>query len=351
MRKITVRQLTTVVLGIITIFSLLFSLYSYYNDKTPMLTIAKIGEINVLEINRNLDELQILYNDVDIKNSNNNIIIITFRIENKGRVNITKDFFDDILDWGIEIKNGEILQARLINSNNKYINENLKVSTLQDKVIFSKVIFEKNNFFDIEIVLLKSLDTIPEYYMIGKIAGIDTEKVEVLSHLPTTNKNYFQKVIDGNILVHIGRLLFYILAFSVLMCLIIFIFMWPIDKIGSLIKEKKRRKVIASLLSSNTTGKYFTLLSDFYIKNGIKDMNMLYKIVTSKIELIKPIDENKHYEAIKKEYPTIDSYSHYNCMKFLKQNEVFWINGDVVMSIDKEFISEIKDFIINSMNN
>jgi len=205
MRKITVRQLTTVVLGIITIFSLLFSLYSYYNDITPKLTIAKIGEINVLEINRNLDELQILYNDVDIKNSNNNIIIITFRIENKGRVNITKDLFDDILDWGMEIKKGEILQARLINSNNKYINENLKVSVLQNKIIFSKVIFEKNTFFDIEIVLLKSLNTIPEYYMIGKIAGIDTEKVEVLSHLPSTDKNYFQKVIDGNILVHIGR--------------------------------------------------------------------------------------------------------------------------------------------------
>lgn len=135
-----------------------------------------------------------------------------------------------------------------------------------------------------------------------------------------------------------------------LICLIIVLSIWPIDKVVNLINEKKRRKVIASLLSLNTTGKYFTLLSDFYIKNDIKDMNTLYKIVTSKIELIKSIDVNKHYEVIKKEYPTIDSYSHYNCMTFLKQNEVFWINGDV-MSIDKEFISEIKDFIINSMNN
>jgi hypothetical protein len=345
MKKINKNQLLNTLFGIITAISLFFTFYFYYNDKTPMITIAKIGEINVLEINRNLDELQILYNDVDIKNSNNNIIIINFRIENKGRINITKDLFDDILDWGIEIKEGEILQARLINSNNKYIIENFKVSILQNKIIFSKVIFEKNTFFDIEIVLLKSLDTIPEYYMIGKIAGIDTEKVNVLSHLPSTDKNYFQKLIDGNILVHIGRFFFYLLILIVL-GLIVILAIVPIDKVGSLLNEKKRRKIIALLSSSNTTGKYFNLLSDFYIKNGIKDMNTLYKIVTSKIELRKSMDENIHYDAIKKEHPTINSYSHYNCMTFLKQNEVFWINGDIML-VDKDFILEIKDFIIN----
>ncbi|WP_461257449.1 hypothetical protein [Treponema sp. R80B11-R83G3] len=69
MKKITIRQFMTILLGMITIFSLFFSIYSYYNDKTAKINIVKIGEINVLEINRNLDELQILYNDVDIKNS------------------------------------------------------------------------------------------------------------------------------------------------------------------------------------------------------------------------------------------------------------------------------------------
>jgi len=115
MKEINKSQLINILFGIITTFSLFFTFYFYYNDKTPKLSIAKVGEINVLEINRNLDELQILYNDVDIKNSNNNIMIITLRIENKGSVNITKGLFDDILDWGLEIKNGEILQARLIN--------------------------------------------------------------------------------------------------------------------------------------------------------------------------------------------------------------------------------------------
>jgi len=181
--------------------------------------------------------------------------------------------------------------------------------------------------------------------MIGKIAGIDTENIEVLSHLPSSDKNYFQKVIDGNILVHTGRIFFYLIILIIL-GLIVAITAGLIDKAGSLINEGKRRKIIALLSPSNTTGKYFTLLSDFYIKNDIKDINMLYKIVTSKIEFRKSMDENKHYEAIKKENPTTNSYSHYNCMTFLKQNDVFWINGDV-MSIDNEFISEIKDFIIN----
>ena len=345
MNKINKSQLINILFGIITVISLFLTIYFYYNDKTPKLTIAKIGEINVLEINRNLDELQILYNDVDIKNSNNNIIIITFRIENKGRVNITKDLFDDILDWGLGINEGEILQARLVNSNNKYINENLNTSFLQNKIIFSKVIFEKNTFFDIEIVLFKSLDTIPEYYMIGKIAGIDTEKVEVLSHLPSTDKNYFQKVIDGNLLVHIGRCFFYLIIFLVI-GLIVALIIGLIDNAGSLINERKRRKIITSLSPSNATGKYFTLLSDFYIKNGIKNMNTLYKIVTSKIELRKFMDEDNLYKAIKKEHPSVNSYSHYICMTFLKQNDLFWNSRDE-MSIDKEFISDIKNFIIN----
>jgi len=344
--KINKGQLLNILLGVITAISLFFTIYFYYNDKTPKLSIAKIGEINVLEINRNLDELQILYKDVDIKNSDNNIIIITFRIENKGRVNITKDLFDDVLDWGIEIKEGEILQVRLINSNNKYIAENLEVSIIQNKIIFSKVILEKNAFFDIEIVLFKNLHTSPEYFMIGKIAGIETEKVEVLSQLPSTNMNYFQKIIDGNILVHLGRCLLYLFVFIVF-CLIVVLILLPFEIVSDLINKRKRRKKIASLPTSNTRGRYFYSLSNFYQEYGINDIKILYKMVKSENELKKFIDESQNKEAMLGKHPTATNYIyHSNYMEFLKENEIFKVNNDVI-SIDKEFISEIKKFTKN----
>jgi len=342
--KINKSQLLNILFGIITAISLFLTIYFYYNEKTPKLTIAKIGEINVLEINRNLDELQILYKDADIKNSDNNIIIITFRIENKGRVNITKDLFDDILDWGMEIKYGEVLQVRLINSNNKYISENLELSVLQNKIIFSKVILEKNTFFDIEIVLLKNLYTSPKYFMIGKIAGINTEKVEVLSQLPSTDKNYFHQIIDGNILVHIGRCIFYLFVFIVFGLIIVMI-LWPFEKVSDLINKRKRRNKIASLSSSDTRGKYFYSLSNFYQEYGINDIKMLYKMVTSETELKKSVDEGQNHEAMYGKHSTTISYVPYsNCMKFLKENEIFKVKGDEIL-IDEGFVPEIKKFI------
>jgi hypothetical protein len=346
MNKRPIRQLGTIALGIITIFSLLFSFYSYYNEKIPKLGIAKIGEINVLEINRNLDELQILYNDVDIKNSGNNIMIITFRIENKGSVNIMKGLFDDNLDWGIEIKNGDVLQARLINSNNKYIIENLEVSILHNKIIFSKVILEKNTFFDIEIILLNHPDISPEYFMIGKIAGIDTEKIEVLSQLPSTDKNYIQKIIDDNILVHIGRFFFYLIILVVFIIIIILIVLL-IDKVGDLIKKRKRENKIASLSDINTKGKYFTLLSRFYIDNGIGDIHQLLSTVLDKSELRKYLEINHKDEYMPAMYYTPMRHISYNkYIVFLQKNGILTIKGDTI-SIDDDFISEINVFIKN----
>lgn len=64
------------ILGFSTIGSFIFGIYAFYYNKSPSISLIKLSEINVLEINRSLDDLKIYYKDEDIQNENKNIKII-----------------------------------------------------------------------------------------------------------------------------------------------------------------------------------------------------------------------------------------------------------------------------------
>ena len=67
------------VLGFSTIGSFVFGLFAFYYNKSPSLSLIKLSEINVLEVNRSLDDLKIFYKDKDIQNGNKNIKIVVLK--------------------------------------------------------------------------------------------------------------------------------------------------------------------------------------------------------------------------------------------------------------------------------
>lgn len=78
----------------------------------------------------------------------------------------------------------------------------------EDTVIFPKVIFEKDDFFVIEVLLLHSKNDSPSIASVGKIAGID-ENTVVTRPLARQEIGFTKELFRGSDLVQISRAILY----------------------------------------------------------------------------------------------------------------------------------------------
>ena len=163
------------VLGILIAISFgFYGVYSTINlDKTDV-SFEILNDANVLDIHKPLEDLIISFKGDDIQEENLNLRIITIRIKNTGNVNVLQSYFDNNDIWGIQGKNCEFLEVRFIEENSDYLKTNLEPKLIENNTIkFNKIIFEKGNYFILEILVFHDKDEIPEFIPIGKIAGVD----------------------------------------------------------------------------------------------------------------------------------------------------------------------------------
>lgn len=201
-----------------------------------------INEVDVLDVHEPLEDLQILFQENDIQEKNLNLKIYTIKIENVGRVDILQDHFDQNDIWGIRLENVQIIKTKLMSSNSKYVKENLGPKIQEENIIkFNKIIFDRDNYFTIEILVLHNKDDIPHFYQIGKIAGIQEKNLEI----STLEKKeaLLVSLFNDNWTVHAVRSFLYLIFFTI----VIFVILLSKIKIDDYKEEKERRKQAPSI--------------------------------------------------------------------------------------------------------
>lgn len=151
-----------------------FTIYDVLFEPKTNISYKILSESNVIDVHEPLDKLNIIYDGNNILEKNMNLRIIRILVENTGSENISKNHFDEKLNWGIQISNGEIIDKRLIEYSSNYIRDNLKPEILKDNsriLKFEKIIFDKKEYFVIDIFVLhkKSIDI--KLNTIGKLMG------------------------------------------------------------------------------------------------------------------------------------------------------------------------------------
>ena len=217
--------------------------YLALQQPEPGVAFETIGETNVLDPRRPLQDLNIVFRGQNVQEQNLNLRILTIRVANIGDVDILPSHYDQDDDWGMAFTNGKVIEARLIDANSDYLRSKVVPQYLStDAVIFPKVIFEKAAFFVVEVLLLHSKNDSPSFSSIGKIAGI--EDVTVLPRsLDRQEVSFTKELLQGSILIQLTRAIIYFVGSIVVLVGIVFALIGIGDGFNRVNRRRRRRRI------------------------------------------------------------------------------------------------------------
>lgn len=192
-----------------------FGIWAYFNSPSPELTYEILTNTPVLDIREEVDNLEILYDGQNITDSDRSLQVVTFRVVNSGRIEITQGLYDaENAPLGLRLSDGQIVQSpRVISSSNQYIADNLNPSVASPTDIqFSPVVLNPQDYFTLKILaLVPSEEVIVE--PIGIVAGID--KIRLVESYREGDPAYERLVFFTRVLLwaSIGLLLWYCYTF------------------------------------------------------------------------------------------------------------------------------------------
>ena len=209
----------------------------------PGLTFEIVGDTDVLDVHRPLQDLSISFRGEDVQERDLNLRILTIKVVNSGEANILLTHYDNEDDWGLRVNGAEVVEARLTDTSSDYLESKVvpQVSD-QDTVEFPRIIFEVDEFFAIEVLLLHPKGQVVSVAQVGKIAGVDQASI-LTRPLANEEIGFAEKTFQGSALTQVVRALTYSVALFIVilgsMLVLIVIILGATSR-----KERKRREQV-----------------------------------------------------------------------------------------------------------
>lgn len=212
----------TVAAFIIAVIGLIITIYVSFYYEQPNVTFDIVNDVNVLDVHTPLSELNIYFKGEDIQQNNLNLRLISIKIENTGTENILQTHYDNNVIFGLQIDNGHVVEARLINSSSTYLQfPYFNIKTINNTIEFSKSTFDKNDYFIIELLVLHDKNEAPKLFPLGKISGIKNME---LKRSYVESQSFFDDVFSGSLSVNLTRLFIYLFVITIALSIIIIIY-------------------------------------------------------------------------------------------------------------------------------
>ena len=347
----TIKALITLI-GVI---GAVVTILAFLQEKKVNLRYEIIANTNVLDFNADISKLEVTYDSTNLKQTGENLRIYTVKIVNNGNDNIIKEFYDENDLIGIKLSSGQIIEKpELIQSSNDYLKRNLHFKDYQkDKVVFSRVILESEEFFILKLLVLHKKNEIPKIISFGKIAGQQT--IDVVNAIDVKQElTFIKKTFYGNIWTQLLRLIVYLLIGFAIIALIVSIS----EKIEHRKAKRKREKNVDDFKALKTYqytrmddalfDRYLDTKSRYYpaeelvamsnLINDEKELNSTYKELSVQIkskEFMRSRESGEDWTVINEMI---------NDGIVLKENEKLSINLAMKDTLEKflNFLSERK---------
>ena len=228
---------------VVGILSLLLA-YLALNEPEPGVTFETISDTDVLDLRRPLQDLSIVFRGQDVQEQNLNLRILTINVVNSGGVDILPSHYDHEDEWGIKFKDGQVVEARLVDTSSEYLRSKVVPQRLGiDTVAFPKVIFEEGAFFAVEILLLHPKSESPSISSIGKIAGIN--KITVLTRpLAREEVSFGTQLFQGSALIQVLRTIIYLVGFFLAIIVVVVVLVGIADPFSRLNARRRRTRIL-----------------------------------------------------------------------------------------------------------
>lgn len=338
-----------IIIGGISLLAAIAGLYQFIHEKKPDMSYEVINEANVLDVHKPVDELAVTFQGQNIQQSNLNLKIFTFKIENNGEMDILQGFYDKDTDWGFKVNGGKIIdKIRVLPGNSDYIQSNLNPKIIDSQVSFNKVIFEKNKYVILELLVLHDKNFIPIIQPLGKIAGVDQINLSY-NLIQNERQSFFRQSFGGSIFVQLVRLV----SYFIILLLILVLFFFIIDKIDDFRKKKlqdRRNEIVEKYVNGRSSMQEGnkSVIFDVYKTQGIKGLMEIISILKekekyltdikiSKLEIKKKSGKNDwtHLHFVDRYYPDVN---------ILIENKIIYEENDKV-KLDNTFSSLIHSFV------
>lgn len=285
---LSLKRLPALFFGFVGFVSAILGIYSYVKEKEPNIEFQILSNSNVFDVNTDLSKLDITYDSVSLKNSNQNLRVINVRVKNTGDIDILKNYYDEKDPIGFVVSNGGLIEKPIIiAASNPYLRTNLTIFNTINKVTFSSVILEKGEYFDVKILLLHPKRTKPSLLATGKIAGI--RKIKVLEYQTKEKRTFWNIVFEGDIIIQITKSLIY----GIILILAFFVVLFIVLGLQDYRSKLRRKKTIENFKRSGHNGYVYDpidepifdrIISDGYgayhwriLRAAESDLNRMYK--------------------------------------------------------------------------
>lgn len=247
---------------VIGLVGLLLTVYVEFIKKdAPKLEYDIVSATDFINNKESSASLRIYVDTLDIQDNHLNITAYNIKVENKGSAHIR--YYDyDKGSFGLRIQNGILLEPPvLLNSSTAHIHELFPKSerVVSDSFVdIPTLSLDIDDYYTIRIVLLHSVDSIPEFNPEGKIVG----QKEISFHtLQPPVPNFWKTVFYGSWDIHLVRFIIYLLAITIISLLSSLSF----ASISDAVAKRKRRKRMAELSKKKDLVPF---VQDDYVKNG-----------------------------------------------------------------------------------
>lgn len=349
------KKLIGITVAIIGFIASIISIYAFFiQDNKPNLVCELLSESNVFDINADVSELKILYNDKNLKESKSILKLVQIRFINNGTGDILINHFDDKYPVIINVENGELVEKpEVVQTSNDYLSSILKIIVDKNKLEFPSFILDKNQYFVIKLLVLcrdeSNLKIIPS----GKIAG--QNEIKLVDKIESSsNPSFFITVFQGNVFIQIVRAFVYTVASIAIGMAIGFM----ISGINSIVIKKRRNKDVRKFLINsdieNTKQDQIILNmykeGQYYLLNQINNRLMVENDINEYIMLERKL-QNKRTNLVHN-YEEIYKYQ-YNRNRNLgekmiemgliyEEDNKYKVNKKMLITLQK-FVSYIKE--------
>ena len=333
-----------------------------FKEDKPMVVFDVLSNTQVLSVKENLNKLDIIYDGQNLKERNENLILLTLRISNEGNEDIRENDYYSKAPFGFKLEGCNIAEPPvLIDASNDFIKGNIEFTyDSLNRVVFNKIPFNKEQYYTLKVLTICGSKDLPAIKPFGNISGIN-EPFPVRQSFKESQKeelSFVEKITLGNFGIHVARFFFYIFS-MVIFGLLVGI---PASKISTAIEEKKRKRLIKKFRDKSKVEltDNIELIFEIFLEDGSQGLKWLNRIINDNKRLKKylqvfknresentlfedymterPIDERVHFERI--------SHRSRNSVMFnqLKEKGIIEVNNEDV-KVDQTFKDELREFV------